>query len=134
MGRVEILTGVERRRIWTDEEKLRILDAVETSGFGVAEIARRHDVLPQQIYTWRRKLGRDNKPDGSSVKLLPVALIGPAADGETERAAPTERAAAKRSTKPSRIEIGCKGGRVLKVDACIAPETLKTLIRSVEEA
>jgi hypothetical protein len=26
MGRVEIITGRERRRIWPDEEKLRILE------------------------------------------------------------------------------------------------------------
>ncbi|MDE4601642.1 IS66-like element accessory protein TnpA [Sinorhizobium meliloti] len=135
MGRIEILTGVERRRVWTDGEKLRILDEVETSGSGVAEIARRHDILPQQIYTWRKKLGRDNRPaDRSGVRLLPVALIGPDADDETDRTAAAERAAPKRSVKPSRIEIGCRGGRVLKVDASIAPEKLKALIRSVEEA
>lgn len=33
-----------------------------------------------------------------------------------------------------RIEIGCKGGRVLKVEANIAPDILKALIRSVEDA
>ncbi|MCA1371901.1 transposase [Bradyrhizobium sp. BRP14] len=66
MGRVEILTGVERRRVWTDEDKLRILEEVGTSGSGVAEIARRHDILPQQIYTWRKKLARDiRSPSGS---------------------------------------------------------------------
>nr|WP_234705774.1 transposase [Sinorhizobium meliloti] len=64
MGRVEILTGVERRRLWTDEDKLRILGEVQTSGSGVAEIARRHDILPQQIYTWRKKLGRDIRSPG----------------------------------------------------------------------
>ncbi|KQY73189.1 transposase [Ensifer sp. Root142] len=134
MGRVEILTGVERRRVWTDEDKLQILDEV-TSGSGVAEIARRHDILPQQIYTWRKKLGRDiRSPNGAGVTLLPVALIGPDADRETDRTAAAERAAPKRSAKPSRIEIGCKGGRVLKIDASIGPETLKALIRSVEEA
>lgn len=47
MGRVEILMGVERRRNWTDEQKLRILEEVASSDQG---IARRHDVLPQQIY------------------------------------------------------------------------------------
>ncbi|KXF76498.1 transposase [Paramesorhizobium deserti] len=135
MGRIEILTGVERRRVWTDEDKLRILEEVETSGFGVAEIARRHDILPQQIYTWRKKLGRDiRSPVGSGVTLLPVALIGADAESEPDRAAAAERVAAKRPAKPSRIEIGCKGGRVLKIDASIAPETLKALIRSVEEA
>ncbi len=135
MGRVEILTGVERRRVWRDEDKLRILEEVETSGSGVAEIARRHDILPQQIYTWRKKLGRDiRSPGGSGVTLLPVALIGPDAESETDRAAVAEKTIAKRPAKPSRIEIGCKGGRVLKVDALIAPEMLKALIRSVEGA
>lgn len=50
------------------------------------------------------------------------------------RTAAVEKVTAKRPTKPSRIEIGCKGGRILKIDASIAPETLKALIRSVEEA
>lgn len=135
MGRIEILTGVERRRVWTDEDKLRILEEVDASRSGVAEIARRHDILPQQIYTWRKKLGREtSSPVGSGVTLLPVALIGPDTEGDTDRSAAAERAAAKRPVKPSRIEIGCKGGRVLKVDASIAPETLMALIRSVEEA
>ncbi|MBX4899738.1 MULTISPECIES: IS66-like element accessory protein TnpA [Rhizobium] len=135
MGRVEILTGVERRRVWTEEDKVRILEEVETSGSGVAEIARRHDILPQQIYTWRKKLGRDiRSPGGSGVRLLPVALIGADAESDSDHAAAAERVAAKRPAKSSRIEIGCKGGRVLKVDASIAPETLKALIRSVEEA
>ncbi|MCZ4093686.1 transposase [Sinorhizobium psoraleae] len=57
MGRVEILTGVERRRVWTDEDKLRILQEVGTSGSGVAEIARRHDILPQ-LQGWPRPEGR----------------------------------------------------------------------------
>ena len=85
MGRVEILTGVERRRNWTDEEKLRILDEVATSGSGVTEVARRHDILPQQIYTWRKKLGLHGRRDGASVTLLPVALIAPDTDGEHDR-------------------------------------------------
>jgi transposase len=31
MGRVEILTGFQRDRVWTEEDKLRILEEVETS-------------------------------------------------------------------------------------------------------
>ena len=56
MGRVEVLTGRERRRRWTREEKLAILKEAATSGLRVAEVARRHDVVPQQIYQWRRQL------------------------------------------------------------------------------
>ena len=53
MGRVEIL-GRERRRVWSDEDKLRILAEAETQGVGLAAVARRHDLCPQQLYTWRR--------------------------------------------------------------------------------
>ncbi|CDM60177.1 hypothetical protein LPB79_31425 (plasmid) [Rhizobium sp. T136] len=66
--------------------------------------------------------------------LLPVALIGPDAESEPDRAAAPEKVAARRPAKPSRIEIGCKGGGVLKVDASIAPETLKVLSLSVGDA
>lgn len=53
---------------------------------------------------------------------------------EAEQPAPTDKPAAKCAARPMRIEIGCKGGRVLKVEANIAPDVLKALIRSVEEA
>ncbi|RSB81179.1 hypothetical protein EFR00_16130 [Rhizobium sophoriradicis] len=101
MGRVEILTGVERRRVWTDEDKLRILEEVQTSGSGVAEIARRHDILPQQIYTWRKKLGRDIRSSGGSgVRLLPVALIGP--DAQSEQIEPRQQRRPQRNGRQSR--------------------------------
>ena len=53
MARVEILTGRERRRSWSDEEKLAILSEVAGGEGSVAEIARRHDILAPQIYTSR---------------------------------------------------------------------------------
>ena len=42
--RQEILTGVERRRRWSDEEKWRILAEVGMDGASVAAVARRHDI------------------------------------------------------------------------------------------
>lgn len=89
MGRGEVLTGVERRRVRTDEDKLQILEEVETTVSSVTEIAGRHDILPQKICIWREKLGRDiRSPGGSGVTLLPVELVGADADGEPDRAAP----------------------------------------------
>ena len=48
MGRMEIITGRERRRRWSDEEKLSILEEASRSGVSAASVARRHDILPQQ--------------------------------------------------------------------------------------
>jgi transposase len=50
MTRVEILTGRERRRSWSGEQKLAILSEVASGEGTVAEIARRHDILAPQIY------------------------------------------------------------------------------------
>jgi len=55
MGRVEILTGRDRRRGWSDGQKLAFLQEVATSGLRISEVARRHDVITQQIYGWRRQ-------------------------------------------------------------------------------
>ena len=133
MGRIEILTGVERRRDWSDDDKLQILEEAAAAGARIVDVARRHDIHPQQIYTWRRKLAATRTD--AVVSFLPVALIAPEPTREAQRPNVADMPiTAKRSAKPMRIEIGCKGGRVLKVEADIAPDVLKALIRSVEEA
>ncbi|WP_081688063.1 transposase [Rhizobium mesoamericanum] len=53
--RVEIL-GQERRRRWRDEQKLEIVMSVGIDGATVTDVAQRHDVTRQQIYTWRSEL------------------------------------------------------------------------------
>ena len=44
MGRMTLITGGERRRRWSDEDRVRILAAIEEPGAMVAEVARREDV------------------------------------------------------------------------------------------
>src|ERR687898_2575744 len=56
--RFEVITGVGRRRRWTDEEKARIvaesLDPVTTS----SAVARRYGLHASQLFTWRQQLQR----------------------------------------------------------------------------
>jgi len=56
MGQVTVFSGPERRRRWSDEERLRILSEAFSPGACVAEVCRRHDISTALIYTWRRKL------------------------------------------------------------------------------
>jgi len=53
--RVEVLTGPGRRRKWSDEAKARIVAETLEPGAVVADIARRWQVCPQQIFGWRRE-------------------------------------------------------------------------------
>src|SRR6476620_4663548 len=52
--RIEVITGAARRRRWTTEEKLRIVDETLRSGESISVLARRHGVAPNLLYRWRR--------------------------------------------------------------------------------
>ena len=56
--RMEIITGVERRRRWTLEEKLRIVAETEQPGAGIAEIARRYEISRGLLWNWRSQVRR----------------------------------------------------------------------------
>src|ERR687893_646896 len=56
--RLEVITGVGRRRRWTDEEKARIvaesIDPATTS----SAVARRYGLHASQLFVWRQQLQR----------------------------------------------------------------------------
>ena len=55
---MEIITGVERRRRWRLEEKLRIVAETEQPGSGIAEVARRYEVSRGLLWNWRSQVRR----------------------------------------------------------------------------
>ena len=63
--RGEIL-GFERRRRWSDEEKLGIVMAVGVDDATVTQVAQRHEITRQQIYAWRHEMKKKGlwSPDG----------------------------------------------------------------------
>lgn len=57
---IEIITSVQRRRRWSSQEKLEIVEESELSGLSVSAVARKHGVSPSLLFTWRR-LAREGK-------------------------------------------------------------------------
>lgn len=79
MSQVTIISGVERRRTWTDEQKRALVMAASQPGASVAEIAREADLRPGQIYRWRRQmLGCAEGFAAVAVQPDRVSLAGPA--------------------------------------------------------
>ena len=72
--RVEILTGPGRRRRWSTEEKARIVAETLEPGARVADVARRWQLCPQQVFGWRREA----RHDGS------VACVRPASPAKVD--------------------------------------------------
>jgi transposase len=57
MSRIEVMSGPERRRQWSGEQKRAIVAEAFAPSASVSEVARRRDVVPGQIYRWRREFG-----------------------------------------------------------------------------
>jgi transposase len=74
--RLEVLTGVGGRRRWSADDKARIVEETLAPGATVSEVARRHDIRPQQLFGWRRGM-RTGEP--SPPMTFVPALIEPAA-------------------------------------------------------
>jgi len=53
---MEIITGVERRRRWRLEDKLRIVAEAERPGACFAAVARRHEVSRSVLWAWRKQV------------------------------------------------------------------------------
>jgi transposase len=72
MARVEVITGPERWRRWSAEQK-RAIVAESWAPAVVTEIARRADICRGQIYRWRREIRAGNG--------FAQVLIAPVGDG-----------------------------------------------------
>jgi transposase len=51
--RLEVLSGPERRRRYSGEEKAAVVAETFRPGACTADLARRRGLHPQQLYTWR---------------------------------------------------------------------------------
>jgi transposase len=54
--RVEIITGIQRRRRYTAEEKVRLVEQTMQPGMTVSAVARLYGVAPSLLFQWRRRM------------------------------------------------------------------------------
>jgi transposase len=94
-----LITGDERRRRWSEEDRVRILAAIEEPG---AEVARREDICTSLVYKWRREARRTTSASASG--FSPVIIETPLP------ASPTLTRAI--GSDPGVIEVNMKGARV----------------------
>ena len=125
--RQEVLTGIERRRHWSDAEKLRIVREAGAEGVRLSDIARVHDITRQHIYQWRRELRiKGLQPEVSSL-FIPVELTGH--EKHADRAGTVSSHGFDRA---HRVEIKLRNGRSLRVAADIPEPILQRMMRIAE--
>jgi transposase len=116
------LTGPERRRGWSVDEKRRIVAEAGAEGSRVADIARRHDITRQHIYQWRRELRGKGLYSVEPPAFLPVELACEVPCCASEGDAVREH----------RVEIGLCNGRTVRISADVPEDVLRRMIRIAE--
>ena len=81
LRRVELITGAERRRKWSAEEKAEIVAESLAEGAVVSEVAHRHGLSPQQLFGWRARLRAAVKGSVPSCDATP-SLVPPIVENE----------------------------------------------------
>ena len=107
MGRMTLMTGGERRRQWSKEERARILAEVAKPGAVVAEVARRADVCTSLVYKWRREALRED----TALEFTPV-VIGPQPAALTAARA-EDAATIVVEVRDARVQIGAGASSAL---------------------
>ena len=64
MSEIEIIVDGGRRRYWSSEEKLRIVEETLCGSESLSRVARRNGVAPNLLYRWRKLM-----LEGGSVAL-----------------------------------------------------------------
>ena len=132
--RVEVITGRQRRRRWTAEEKARIVAESLEADANISDVARRHGVARGLLTIWRRQLSngsRGHEPVQSfaAVKIDPVA---PMSDGARRHSAEPDAVAAVLPAVRSRarIEIDIAGARI-RIESGVDHATLVMVLAAV---
>ena len=133
---VETISTVARRRRWTPEEKVRILDEAFRAGGSVAATLDAHGVSRALIYLWQRQAREGRIPgvglaEPEKPAFVPVQVA--AITDQNSASLPTTKARACRERRPAgRIEVALTNGRVIKVDECIDPAALTRLVAALD--
>jgi transposase len=114
MARFELFSGPERRRRWSEEQKRGVVAAAFAPGAIVAEVARRADVRPGQIYRWRRELSSGGA-GFAAVVVTADAGCGPGIASRSSEA----------------IEIRFSGMACLRIPPSTPPELAAAVVRAL---
>ena len=125
---MEIITGIERRRRWSVEEKLRVVAETEEPGSGIAEIARRYEISRGLLWNWRSQVRRGVLRRDAPPVFLPVQPIREPAHGDGAGHIEPSSARGTEQAPDGKIEITLPDGTSIKVGHDVGLVTLRRVM------
>lgn len=133
-GIIEILTGRERRRRWSTDDKLHLISQTHELGTTIGAVAVRHSVCESLLYTWRQ-VREGALTTAEMPAFLPVRLLDPPRSGLCAPSPPSLRSI---PVKPSRseglrgmIEIELGNARQLRVGSDVNLAALRRVLAAL---
>jgi transposase len=137
--RIEVITGRERRRRWTADQKREIAAESLQPGVSPVMVARRHGISSGLLYTWRQRLlcgglgaVADTKPRFVRVDVVAGPPQLEAATPAAPQLAPPATPLVSPAAGPDgRIEIMLSGGAKVRVDAQVNEAALRRVLAAL---
>ena len=138
---VEVLGRVERWRRFSLEQKLAVVAEACAPGAVVSAVARRHGLLPAQVFKWRRlvELGVIGIPGASELpSFLAVEVAAEGADvpapvvAPSPSASPVSNQGRRSECTRGLIEIDLGDGRRVRVDGAVDVDALRRVLDVLE--
>ena len=130
-GVIEIITGRERRRRWSTEEKRRIVKESMERGAIMRAVAARNGICESLLYAWRRQMRDGTLRESETPAFVPVRVFDApmnrmSSTTEVERAPP-----ARSRTRSDLIEIELGDGRRVRVGRDVNLAALRRVLTAL---
>ena len=123
-----------QRRRFSEDAKRRIVEEAGQPGASVSGVARRYGIDTSMLFRWRQALGL--APSNEGATFLPVRVTddaGASAESPTLGDRPASAAPAIIVERPAPgIEIELIGGRRVRFDRDVDPETVRRMVTTLE--
>jgi transposase len=132
--RVEVLGGVERRRRWSSDEKMRLIEETLVPGAKVSEVARRNGISASLLFTWRRQARAIEAPSAVVPRFAAAQIVGPDPVAKVAKPPSDEPLQPPPATsgRSGLIEISLGGNRRVRVDANVDAAALARVLDVLE--
>ena len=122
--RIELITGGERRRRWSWEQKQAIVAESVAPRASPTMIARKYGLNTGQLYTWRRQILRRVPAVAAPTGFTRVDVV----EESARQAVPTNTTHAARSCL---IEVILPGGASVRVEGCVDERALRRVLNAL---
>ena len=121
----EVLSGPERRRRWSSEEKAKLVAEMVLPGASVTEISRRYGISRSLLHAWRREATQGGAASALP-DLVPVMITGGTEGPKQAAAVPARSSVVAKPT--GTIEIALPGGVHVTVRGRIKERMLRVVL------